>query len=94
MQAELNKYFPVDISNLILEKHYKPMFNKVLNFLNELIDDYRQEIKEITKVDDPDRFMHETGNTFAHDLLENIRATRYFNKRLGRNNKYNDCRQY
>jgi hypothetical protein len=28
MQAELNKYFPTDISNLILEKHYKSMFSQ------------------------------------------------------------------
>jgi hypothetical protein len=28
MQAELNKYFPTVISNLILEKHYKSMFSQ------------------------------------------------------------------
>jgi|688.fasta_scaffold1365232_1 hypothetical protein len=33
MQAELNKYFPTDVSNLILEMHYKSMFNDCLSFM-------------------------------------------------------------
>jgi len=37
MQAELNKYFPTDISNLILEKHYKSMFHISIKNLNKEI---------------------------------------------------------
>jgi hypothetical protein len=36
MQAELNKYFPAVISNLILEKHYKSMFNDCLSFIKNI----------------------------------------------------------
>jgi hypothetical protein len=37
MQAELNKYFPTDITNLILKMHYKAIFQRSLGFMmNEM----------------------------------------------------------
>ena len=41
MQAELNKYFPTDISNLILEKHYKSMFSQSIVKMKKESDDTR-----------------------------------------------------
>ena len=41
MQAELNKYFPTDISNLILEKHYKSMFSQSIVKMKKISEDCR-----------------------------------------------------
>lgn len=53
MQAELNKYFYNDITNIILDYYYKSIFNNCLSFIkyiaeNEttLLDDYSDEDDE------------------------------------------------
>jgi hypothetical protein len=81
MQNEIEKYLPKDITNIILNLHYKSMFNGVLNSLDELIDAYNKEIMELFDGDDPDIFMHKTGNCFAWEIIDDMKATKYLNNR-------------
>lgn len=46
MQAELNKYFPTVISNLILEKHYKSMFSQSIVKMKKESEDCRMHYYE------------------------------------------------
>lgn len=42
MNNELNKYFPTDITNIILEIHYKTIFNESIEYLNEKTTEFRE----------------------------------------------------
>lgn len=77
MQAELNKYFPNDISNIILDIHYRSMFYNVMHELKILIEHCKQGLEDID-VYDMDEFMTETGNTFAQECLEQIQESKKY----------------
>ena len=72
MKAILNQYFPNDISNIILDIHYRTMFYNVINQLKMRIEDCKQGLEDID-VYDMDEFMTETGNTFAQQCFEQIK---------------------
>ena len=76
MDKQLNKYFPNDISNIILDIHYRSMFYNVIHQLKILIQHCKQRLEDID-VYDMDEFMTETGNTFAQHCFEQIKDKRY-----------------
>ena len=77
MKAILNQYFPNDISNIILDIHYRSMFYNVINQLKMLIEDCKQGLEDID-VYDMDEFMTETGNTFAQQCFEQIKEIKRY----------------
>ena len=77
MNKQLNKYFPNDISNIILDIHYRSMFYNVIHQLKILIQHCKQGLEDID-VYDMDEFMTETGNTFAQECLEQIQESKKY----------------
>ena len=77
MKAILNQYFPNDVSNIILDIHYRSMFYNVKNQLKMLIEDCQQWLEDID-VYDMDELMAETGNTFAQHCFEQIKEHRRY----------------
>jgi hypothetical protein len=54
MDNELNKYFPTDITNLILEMHYKSMFDISISKMKERMSDDRFEGESGSDSEDED----------------------------------------
>jgi len=54
MNNELNKYFPEDITNIILEIHYKSIFNESILKLEEYMTSDRYESDDDEDEDDDD----------------------------------------
>jgi hypothetical protein len=71
MQSTLNKYLPNDITNIILEFHYKSMFSKVLKELNKSIFIYNRILDHINE--------DELKLTFYMCAMSHVRFSDYRN---------------
>lgn len=77
MNNELNKYFPAEISNIILDFHYKSMFSKAMDEMLKVKADRADFIVEdIFDIEDDD----EDHATFATVILKTCISMDFINK--------------
>ncbi len=75
MQAELNKYFYNDITNLILEYHYKTIFNNSIKEMKKEIDvdrTYYYDNEEEDDSDDEEDYIDHRENYFISQFINCI----------------------
>jgi hypothetical protein len=75
MQAELNKYFYNDITNLILDYHYKTIFNNSIKKMKKEIDRARTRYydnEEEDDTDDEEDYVDYRENYFISQFINHI----------------------